>query len=61
MARVVGSLRRAPKTCHSSYESWENGDSEYVIRYAGKVRPFLNFNVDITSRTIFFWPDLRRV
>ena len=40
-SRVVGNLRRPPKTCHGSSESWENGDSEYVIRYAGKIRPFL--------------------
>ena len=59
--RVVGNLRRPPKTCHSSSESWENGDFEYVIRYAGKIRPFLNFNICITSVTIFFWPDLRRL
>ena len=39
----------------------ENGDSEYVIRYAGKIRPFLNFNICVTSGTIFFWPDLRRL
>ena len=39
-SRVVGNLRRPPKTCHSSSESWENGDSEYVIRYAGEIRPF---------------------
>ena len=38
-ARVVGNLRRPPKTCHSSSESWKNGDSEYVIHYAGKIRP----------------------
>ena len=60
-SRVVGNLRRPPKTCHSSSESWENGDSEYVIRYAGKIRPFLNFNICITSGTIFFWPVLRRL
>ena len=41
LPRVVGNLRRPPKTCHSSSESSENGDSEYVIRYAGKIRPFL--------------------
>ena len=51
--RVVGNLRRPPKTCHSSSESRKNGDSEYVIRYAGKIRPFLNFNICITSGTIF--------
>ena len=60
-ATVVGNLRRPPKTRHSSSESWENGDSEYVIRYAGKIRPFLNFNICIAFRTIFFWPDLRRL
>ena len=27
-SRVVGNLRRPPKTCHSSSESWENGDSD---------------------------------
>ena len=59
--RVVGNLRRPPKTCHSSSESWENGDSEYVIRYAGKIRLFLNFNICITSGTIFSGPDLRRL
>ena len=48
-----GNLRRPPKTCHSPSESWENGDSEYVIRYAGKIRPFYNFNICITSGTIF--------
>ena len=53
-SRVVGNLQRPPKTCHSSSESWENGDSEYVIRYAGKIRPFLNFHICITSGTIFF-------
>ena len=61
LPRVVGNLRRPPKTCHSSSESWENGDSEYVIRYAGKIRPFLNLNISITSGTIFFWPDLMRL
>ena len=29
----------------SSSESWENGDSEYVIRYAGKIRPFLKISI----------------
>ena len=52
--RVVGNLRRPPRTCHSSSESWENGDSEYVIHYVGKIRPFLNFNICITSGTSFF-------
>ena len=51
--RVVGNLRRPPKTCHSSSESWENDDSEYAIRYAGKIRPFLNFIICVTSGTIF--------
>ena len=49
-SRVVGNLRRPPKTCHSSSESWENGDSEYVIRYAGKIRPFLKFQYLHTIR-----------
>ena len=40
LVRVVGNLRRPPKTCHSSSESRENGDSEYITRYAGKIRPF---------------------
>ena len=60
-ARVVGNLRRPPKTCHSSSESWENGDSEYVIRYAGKIRPFLKFQYLYNIRNYFFWPDLRRL
>ena len=60
-ARVVGNLRRPPKTCHSSSESWENGDSEYVIRYAGKIRPFLKFQYLCNIRNYFFWPDLRRL
>ena len=51
--RVVGNLRRPPKTCHSSSESWENGDSEYVIRYAGKIRPFLKFQYLHNSRNNF--------
>ena len=60
-SRVVGNLRRPPKTCHSSSESWENGDSEYVIRYAGKIRPFLKFQYLCNIRNYFFWPDLRRL
>ena len=60
-ARVVGNLRRPPKTCHSSSESWENGDSEYVIRYAGKIRPFLKCQYLNNIRNYFFWPDLRRL
>ena len=60
-ARVVGNLRRPPKTCHSPSESWENGDSEYVIRYAGKIRPFLKFQCLHNIRIYFFWPDLRRL
>ena len=60
-ARVVGNLRRPPKTCHSSSESWENGDSQYVIRYAGKIRPFLKFEYLCNTRNYFFWPDLRRL
>ena len=59
--RVVGNLRRPPKTCHSSSESWENGDSEYVIRYAGKIRPCLKFQYLHNIRNYFFWPDLRRL
>ena len=59
--RVVGNLRRPPKTCHSSSESWENGDSEYAIRYAGKIRPFLKFQYLCNIRNYFFWPDLRRL
>ena len=59
--RVVGNLRRPPKTCHSSSERWENGDSEYVIRYAGKIRPFLKFQYLCNIRNYFFWPDLRRL
>ena len=59
--RVVGNLRRPPKTCHSSSESWENGDSEYVTRYAGKIRPFLKFQYLCNIRNYFFWPDLRRL
>ena len=51
--RVVGNLRRPPKTCHSSSESWENGDSEYVIRYAGKIRPFLKFQYLYNIRYYF--------
>ena len=61
MTRVVGNLRRPPKTCHGSSESWENGDSEYVIRYAGKIRPFLKFQYLHNIRNYFFWPDLRRL
>ena len=53
-ARVVGNLRRPPKTCHSSSESLENGDSEYVIRYAGKIRPFLKFQYLYNIRNYFF-------
>ena len=60
-SRVVGNLRRPPKTCHSSSESWENGDSEYVIRYAGKIRPFSKFQYLYNVRNYFFWPDLRRL
>ena len=60
-SRVVGNLRRPPMTCHSSSESWENGDSEYVIRYAGKIRPFLKFQYLHNIRNYFFWPDLRRL
>ena len=60
-SRVVGNLRRPPKTCHSSSESWENGDSKYVIRYAGKIRPFLRFQYLYNIRNYFFWPDLRRL
>ena len=60
-SRVVGNLRRPPKTCHSSSESWENGDSEYVIRYAGKIRPILKFQYLHNIRNYFFWPDLRRL
>ena len=59
--RVVGNLRRPPKTCHSSSESWENCDSEYVIRYAGKICPFLKFQYLYNIRNYFFWPDLRRL
>ena len=59
--RVVGNLRRPPKTCHSSSESWENGDSEYVIRYAGKIRPFLKFQYLYNIRNYFLWPHLRRL
>ena len=59
--RVVGNLRRPPKTCHSSSESWENGDSKYVIRYAGKIRPFLKFQYLYNIPNYFFWPDLRRL
>ena len=61
ISRVVGNLRRPPKTCHSSSESWENGDSEYVIRYAGKIRPFLKFQYLHNIRNYLFWPDLRRL
>ena len=61
VARVVGNLRRPPKTCHSSSESWENGDSEDVIRYAGKIRPFLKFQYLHNIRNYFFWLDLRRL
>ena len=60
-ARVVGNLRRPPKTCHSSSESWENGDSEYVIRYVGKIRPFLKFQYLYNIRNYFLWPHLRRL
>ena len=59
--RVVGNLRWPPKTCHSSSESWENGDSEYVIRYAGKIRPFLKFQCLYNIRNYFLWPLLRRL
>ena len=59
--RVVGKLRRPPKTCHSSSESWENGDFEYVICYAGKIRPFVKFKYFYYIRNYFFWPDLRRL
>ena len=59
--RVVGNLRRPPKTCHSSSESWENGDSEYVIRYAGKIRPFLKFHYLCNIWNYFCWPNLRRL
>ena len=52
--RVVGNLRRPPKTCHSSSESWENGDSEAVIRYAGKIRPFLKFQYLHNIRNYLF-------
>ena len=45
----------APKTCHSSSESWENGDSEYVIRYAGKIRPFLKFQYLYNIWNYFFF------
>ena len=58
-SRVVGNIRRPPKTCHSSSESWKNGDSEYVIRYAGKIRPSLKFQYLYNIRNHFFWPDLR--
>ena len=57
----IGNLRRPPKTCHSSSESWENGDSEDVIRCAGKIRPFLKFQYLHNIRNYFFWPDLRRL
>ena len=57
----VGNLRRPPKTCHSSCESWENGDSEYVIRYAGKIRPFFKYQYLYNIRNYFFWPDLWRL
>ena len=60
-ARVIGNLRRPPKICHSSSESWENGDSKYVIRYAGKIRPFLKFQYFHNIRNYFFWTDLRRL
>ena len=60
-SRVVGNLRWPPKTCHSSSESWEYGDSEYVIRYAGKIRPFLKFQYLCNTRNYFFWSDLRRL
>ena len=53
IARVVGNLRRPPKTCHSSSESWENGDSEYVIRYAWKIRPFSKFQYLYNIRNYF--------
>ena len=59
--RVVENLRRPPKPCHSSSESWENGDSEYVVRYAGKIRPFLKFQYLYNIRNYFLWPDLRRL
>ena len=58
---VVGNLRRPPKTCHRSSESWENDDSKYVIRYAGKIRPFLKYQYLYNIRNYFFWPDLRRL
>ena len=60
-SRVVGNLRRPPKTCHSLSESWENGDSEDVFHYAGKIRPFLKFQYLHNIRNYFFWPDLRRL
>ena len=60
-SRVVGNLRRPPMTCHCSSESWENGDSEYIICYAGKIRPFLKFQYLHNIRNYFFWPDLRRL
>ena len=59
--RVVGNLRWPPKTCHSSSESWENGDSEYVIRYPGKIRPFLKVQYLYNIRNYFLWPHLRRL
>ena len=60
-SRVVGNFRRPPKTCYSSSESWENCDSEDVIRYAGKIRPFLKLQYLHNIRNYFFWPDLRRL
>ena len=39
----------------------ENGDSEDVFRYAGKIRPFLKFQYLHNIRNYSFWPDLSRL